>query len=202
MQPAVGIEFGIQNPSIRVVAVTAMGLQHDGSRAIAEQDAGRAVFPVEQPAHRLGTNDEDGLRLAGLDEIVCDRHPVDEAGAHGLNVEGCTAFHAQARLQSRGRCRKGFVGRGRGHDDQVEIVGVDLGVMQRVACGLQREVGCHLALGDDVALLDSGAFANPFVAGVDALGEFGVGEDGARQKRPAAHDVRADHEAAASGSTG
>ena len=52
--------------------------------------------------------------------------------------------------------------------------------------GFQREIGRRLAGSRDVALADAGALDDPFVAGVDALGQFGIGEDGLGQIRAAA----------------
>ena len=42
----------------------------------------------------------------------------------------------------------------------------------------KRQVGGLLALARDVALADAGALADPFVGGVDALGQIVIGDDG------------------------
>ena len=48
---AVGMELGRQD-----AAVGLLGAQHQRAGAVAEQHAGRAVVPVEQPAERLGAD--------------------------------------------------------------------------------------------------------------------------------------------------
>ena len=44
--------------------VSSSALQHDGTRAVAEQHAGAAIVPVEHARQRLGADDERGLRGA------------------------------------------------------------------------------------------------------------------------------------------
>ncbi len=83
---------------VGVVAPPSLALQHDRARAVAEQYACGTVFPVEQLAHGLRANQKDRLRLPRLDEIVGDRHAVDEARANRLHVERRAVLHAEPGL--------------------------------------------------------------------------------------------------------
>ena len=53
------------------------------------------------------------------------------------------------------------------HDDQVDVLDADAGILHRLAAGGRGEVGGVLALGGDVALPDAGALHDPLVGRVD-----------------------------------
>ena len=118
---------------------------------------------------------------AGLDERGRRRHPVGEAGARGVDVEGRGRRRracAGSTRRSRGSaCRRCSVA----HDDQVELLGRDPGASRALARGLEREVGRGLAVVGEAARLDAGPVADPLVAGVDEGLEPGVGDDAVRQ---------------------
>ena len=173
----------LRTPRIGQRARAFAGAQDHRAGAVAEQHAGRAVGPVHQPRHGLGADHQNRLRLPGLDEIVGHRQRIDEARAHRLHIEGSAARHAQPRLHARGGGGKGFVRRRRGADDEVEFVNADAGIGERRLGRLQRQIGRHLAIARDVAAADAGALDNPFVGGVDALGQFVIGDDIVRADR-------------------
>src|ERR1044072_2247760 len=79
---------------------------------------------------------------------------------------------------------------GRAHNDQVDRLGVDPGVGERRARGLQAEIGGELAGGRVVALAIAGALPDPLVRRVDLLGEVGVGDGALGQVAAAAEDDR------------
>ncbi len=56
--------------------------------AVAEEDAGGAVLPVEGAGQRLGADDQHMAGQTGADETDRRREPVHVAGAARLNVEG------------------------------------------------------------------------------------------------------------------
>ena len=68
--------------------LVARGLEHDGARAVAEEDAGAAVGVVGDAGQRFGAEDEDVAVAAGGDEVGGGLECVDEAGAGGGKVEG------------------------------------------------------------------------------------------------------------------
>ena len=65
-----------------------------------------------------------------------------------------------------------------------------MGIGERGARGVQRQVRGHLAGGRDMALADAGALHDPFVGGVDRTGEFVIAEDTAGQIAAAAEHNR------------
>src|SRR5579864_6308073 len=82
-------------------------LQHDGAGAVAEQDTGAAVVPVEDARKRLPPDHERTLEGAAAQEIVCGCKRKDEAGADRLQVERRTMVDSKPVLdRDRGR-RKG-----------------------------------------------------------------------------------------------
>src|SRR5580698_969118 len=199
VQTTIRIKFGVQHAAIGGPALAFARAQHNRTGAIAEQHAGRAIRPVHQTRHRFRADHEHGFRSAGLDEIVGRRDGEHEARAHRLHVEACAACHAETRLNTRGDGGKRFVGRRRGDDDQIEFARRNLRIGECGFRGFDGEIGCLLARLGDTALANAGALDDPFVARVDAFGEFGVGENGLRQIRAESDDLRTNngHEAAA-----
>ena len=82
-----------------------------------------------------------------------------------------------------------MVRRGRRHDDQVDLGGVDAGIGDRGLGRLEADDRGRLVIGSDVALADAGALDDPLVAGVDLLSEFGIGNDAGGQIGAATDDL-------------
>ena len=102
-------------------------LQHDRARAIAEQHAGRAVLPVEDPREHVGADHQHALVHAAQDELAAGRQSVHEAAAaprsdrtRRLACAPSAVLHQRGR---RGHVR--VVRRARRDDDQVEVVRLD-----------------------------------------------------------------------------
>ena len=108
VQPAVREQLGVEHALVGIVALAVIGLQHHRAGAVAEQHAGGAVGPVQQPAHAFGADQKNGAGLAAADEIVGHRQAIDEAGANRLHVEGGAVRHAQPRLHHWWRWRERF----------------------------------------------------------------------------------------------
>src|SRR3546814_11783356 len=83
---------------------------------------------------------------------------------------------------------KGLVRRRGRTDDEVDVAGPHAGLRHRLAGRGGAEVGGHLAVGGDVALVDAGALTDPLVGGIDPLGEIRIGDDLCRQVGPTARD--------------
>ncbi len=123
-------------------------------------------------------------KLPAFEEIIGRRHGEDEAGAHRLQIERRAMGDAEPGLhRHRGR-REGVVRRRGGEHDEVDVARLQPGILQRRAGGVEREVGGHLAIGGDAALLDAGALDDPFVGGVHHQREVGIGEDALGQIEP------------------
>ncbi len=199
VEAAVGENLGVQDAAIGAGALAFGGGDHDGAGAVAEEDAGAAVFPIEDARHGFGADDERGLGLAAADEIVGDGEAINEARADRLNVEGRAARHTEAGLNlGRGR-RESLVGRRRGDDDDVDIVGFHAGIIERASRGFKGEIGGGFAFARDMAALDAGARHDPGIGGVDHLGQIVIGENLVRQMGAAADNdgTRDGHETAA-----
>ena len=179
----------VRMPRSAGLARLLLRFQHDGAGAVAEQHAGAAVVPVENPRKGLGADHQRALEGAGAQEIVGGRQREDEARADRLQVEGRAMVDAERVLHRDRGGGKGVVRRrGRQHD-QVDRLRVDPGIGQRRARRIDRQMRGELALGGDVALPDAGALHDPLVGGVDPRRQFGIGQDLLRQIGAAAeHD--------------
>ncbi len=164
------------------------GRQHHRSGTVAEQHAGPAVVPVEDTGIDLGADDQCVPCLAGLDHEVGQPQPVDEAAAHGLNIERRTVPRAELVLKDARRRGKHHVRRGRRNHDEIDVGRRDLRRGKRLARGVKREIARLLGGRRDVPLPDAGSGANPFVARIDALGKLVVGEDLCREIAAGARD--------------
>ena len=65
-----------------------------------------------------------------------------------------------------------------------------MGIGERRARGMQREVGGQFAGGRDMAFADAGALHDPFVGGLHRLCQFVVAENSRRQIAAAAEHHR------------
>ena len=174
---AVGVELGREN-----AAFALLGAEHERAGAVAEQHAGRAVFPVEDPAEGLGADHQRLVRIARAEHRIGDRQRVEEAGADGVHVEGDAVGDAERRLDLGRRRREGLVGSRRGEDDEVDVGCGDAGMVERAARRIGGEAAGRLAIAGDIAVADAGALDDPLVGGVDALREFFVGDRRAGQR--------------------
>jgi hypothetical protein len=190
---AVGAQARDQDAAVLARAGKLLRLQDDGAGAVAEQHAGAAVLPVEDARERLGADHQRALEGAGLEQRVDGREPIDEAGAHRVQVERGALRDAEPGLHRHGTRRKRVVGRrGRQHD-QVDRVRLDMRGRERGARRLDGEIGGELPGGGDPALADAGALGDPLVRGVDRLGKLRIGEDALRQVTAAAEHDRTGH---------
>ena len=133
------------------------------------------------------------LERAGAQQAVGGRERVDEARADRLQIERRAMVDAEPGLHGHRGRGKGLVGRrGRQHD-QIDRLGVDLGMGERGARGMQAQVRGQFAGRGDAALVDAGALHDPLVGRVDGLRQLGIGENAARQIAAAAKDNGTDH---------
>jgi hypothetical protein len=84
-------------------------LEDDRAGAVAEQNAGRPVFPVEEAAERLRADHKGVIRHPALHHIVGDGERVEEAGADGGDVEGDTVVDAERGLDPSRAGGKGLI---------------------------------------------------------------------------------------------
>ena len=154
------------------------------------------VARSSQSRMRLNVSEPITERMIGhaaLHHIVGDGEGVEEAGADRLHVEGDAIVDAEHRLDA-GRARREGLVRGRGgEDDEADLAGLDARRRQRLPRRLGRQRRGRLAVAGDVARLDAGALDDPFVRGVDPLGELGIGHPPRGQRRSGAGDPRPPH---------
>src|SRR5262249_53861673 len=90
-----------------------------------------------------------------------------------------------------GAGRERIVGRRGGEHDEVDRLGIDLGVGERRLRRVGGQIGGQFARRSDAALVDAGALYDPIVGGVDLARQVGVGQDLRRQIAAAAENDRA-----------
>ena len=178
-----------------------LGLEHDGTGAIAEQYTGAAIVPIEDPRKRLGANHQRALEGAGSQEIVGGGKRKYKSRTDGLQVEGGAVVDSEPVLYGNGRGGKRIVGcRGR-KNDKINGLGVDAGIGQGGLRGPNCQMRGEFALGGDMALVNSGSLNDPFVGRVDPRRQFSVGQYLLRQVGTAAEHDRTgySHETASCG---
>ena len=168
---AIGTHDGRQE----AVAVRAI-LQDSGAPAIAEQDAGVAIFPIDDRGQFFGTDHEHGVVGAGHDELLGDFESVDEARAGGFEIERSRATRADFMLDEASRGRKRHVGRDGSDDDEIDLFSGDAGLFHGFQGGFRGDVGGEFVFGGQPAFFDAGAAGYPFIRSVDHFFEVGVGE--------------------------
>jgi hypothetical protein len=99
--------------------------------AIAEQDSGGAIRPVDDAAEQLHADDEHAPCPARSDELVRDGQPEQEARARRADVEGGNLACAQLVLESHRARRHRAVGGDRRRDDHVERRSAHAGGLER-----------------------------------------------------------------------
>ena len=94
---------------------------------------------------------------------------VDEAAAGGVEVDGGRAIEAEGVGDEARRGRGHHVGRDGRHEDEIEVLGLEVGVLEPPC---RRPAGQHarrLVAGRDASLLDAGPLDDPLVVGVASL---------------------------------
>jgi len=165
------------------------GAQHDRPGAVAKENAGRAILPVQQAAHGLGADDQGGGDAAGDDGLGGHAQGVDEAGAGRAQVKRAGGSRAQRVLDQAGRAGKDVLRRRCRHDDQVDLGGQHVGDLQRLARSGKAQGGGGIQLAGDAALPDAGAFPDPGVGCIDDGFQIVVGQHTLRKRLAPADDV-------------
>ena len=85
------------------------------------------------------------------------------AGAHGLHVERGAAADAELLLHDGGSGGELHIGRGRGHDNQINFGCIHPCGFQRVVRSGYGQVAAFFVVGGDMAGFDAGTGGNPLV---------------------------------------
>jgi hypothetical protein len=162
--------------------------QHHRAGAVAEQDAGTAILPVDDAGEGVRSDHQRPPRRPVRMKRSGDVHGVDEAGADRLHVEGGAAVTTQTMLQLSGDAGKNMIRRGGAQDDQIDSARLQPRRLQRSAGRLFGQIAGRLIGCGDMALLDSGALDDPVCRGVDQLFEIGVCQHFFRQVAAGSND--------------
>ena len=156
--------------------------QDNRARAVSEEDARRAVGPVEDARQALRADDERLLVGVEVDESARLLERVDEPRARRLQVEGARVDASEHVLHDAGRgWERGVVGRGGREDDEPYLLGRDLCHLERGLGGLSAHRGRGLAVFGNVPGVDARVRINPLVARVESGGNVVVRDDLRRQ---------------------
>ncbi len=156
------------------------GLEHDGAGAVAEEDASRAVVPIENARESLRTDHQGPSMRPRGEEFIGRRQREDESRTDRLQIEGDTTRHAESGLDLRRDGGKGVIG-GRGrNNDEVDVIGGKTGVGERRLRGAKAKRRGSFVLSRDVALPDAGALHDPGVGRVERFFEIGVAQNARR----------------------
>ena len=188
---AVGVEIEGED----ALAVVVGRAEHHGAGAVGEDDGGVATGgrDIHAGGLDLGADDEDVAELARPDPGVRDRERVDEPAALGADVDRGDGADAEPALQEDAVAGREVVGGRGGVDDGVEVAGAEARHLERPFGGAEREVGAGLALAHPVPLLDAGAGADPFVAGVHDLRQVVIRDDAVGHGETGAEKAGATH---------
>ncbi len=146
------------------------------ARAVAKQNGGVAVVPIDDARHDFGANHQNVAHRARRDELRGHDKPVNEARTRGFEVE-CRAVSTQSVLNEGGGGRELKIGRAGRDNDEIDVPGADFRVIERFSCGLKSDVCGRFIVSCDVTLTDSSAGANPFIAGFDDFFEVEIGQN-------------------------
>src|SRR5262249_56755634 len=105
-----------------------------------------------------------------------DQDEVYESGTSGTERERA-ATEAEALADKRARVGDRLFRSGGGHDEQVDGVGRDPGVLDRVRARVDGHRRGRVGRGRDVTLADAGPLDDPRVGRVDTPFEIGVREE-------------------------
>ena len=123
VEEALGGAVGVEVPP-EELAGAVHPLEHDGARAVGEEDGGVAVLPVGDAGQRVGADQRAPCPRPWRSARGPSDQPVDETGAGGVDVEGAAA-QAELGLHGRRGGRDRPVGRGRGEDERVDLARVE-----------------------------------------------------------------------------
>ena len=160
----------IQDP----FGVRGRGLDEYSAGAIAEENARGAVGVIENGSHYVTADDQCFLVGAAGDELRADGEGVEEAGAGGGKIKAPGIFRADAILDEAGGGGEKHVWSDGGDDDEADVVWADASGGENFAGSFGAEMGRGYSGVSVMALANSGACANPFVAGVDSLFEIEI----------------------------
>ena len=142
--------------------------QHNGSRAVPEQNAGSAVTPVHQAAQGICADQQHVFCLAAPDIQLAQFIHRKKSGAGSADIETGGTEGTDFILHKTGGIRKDALRRGGSDENQIQFCRTDPGIFQRSS----RRLYCHLGnrlLPGYVARTDSRPLPDPDIARIHHL---------------------------------
>ncbi len=150
----------------------------------------RAILPVEDAAEGLRADHQRAVVRAGADHRIGDLERIEEARADRRDVERDAIVDAEQRLHV--VALEGKVWSGVAVASTIRPI--SCGDLPAAASAARAAAVASVAVvspgAGDMAEADAGTLDDPFVAGVDGLGEFGVRDAARGQGRSGADDDR------------
>ncbi len=134
--------------------------------AIAEKDASGAIFPVHQTGKHFRPDDEDMLVHACFHQVRCQSYRINVARAAGGNIHGPGMLTAQFVLHHACRRRHHIIRRRSSYDNVVDVIRSYASRFHGGNRCLHTQIRCGLRAGSNMSCLDTGASANPLIAGI------------------------------------
>ena len=156
------------------------GLEEDRARAITEEDAGGAIGVIENGGHHVTADDQNFFVRAAGNELRADGEGVQEAGTGGGKIESPGIFRAEMILDEAGGGGEKHVRSYGGDDDHADVVRANAAGGEKFAGCFCAEMGGRHTWICVMPLANSGAGANPFVAGVHSLFQIEIGDHARR----------------------
>jgi hypothetical protein len=164
-----------QNAAIGGRALPFGCFEDDRTGAIAEENAGRAVVPVEDAGESLRPDHQHALGQTTTYIGVSSRDGINEAGADRLDIEGKAVAHAETVLDVHRGCGEGIVRRGCRADDEIDIGRRKPAILKRRTRRLLAERRRRFVIARNVTLTDASALDNPFIGSVHDVFHVAIG---------------------------
>ena len=149
-------------------------LQDGGAGAVAEEDAGVPVGPVDDAGKLVRADHKHCVVGAGGNVLTGCLDPEEEAGAGGRDVEADGVHRPDLGLHEAGGVREEHVRRAGRANDQVDGLHGDPCILDGGQCRLRSEIAGGLLGSGDATLPDAGARLDPLVTRLDQFLKIGV----------------------------
>src|SRR5690349_23706480 len=135
---------------------------------VAEQNAGRAILPVNDGAHFLGADDQRGFGRAGHDQTFSGAHRVEPASAGGADIERSSPRRTELGLDVDSSRRKKSIRCGGAENDDVDLSRMNASLLHRDLRCIGRHRAGRPTVASESALDDAATLEDPFMRRLDA----------------------------------
>src|SRR6516225_4362452 len=170
-----------------------LAIEDHRAGAVAEQHAGAAVGPIQNPRESLRSDHQGPRERAGPKQRVRRCQAINKTRAHCLQVKRGAMSDAKPSLNRNRTCRERIIGRGGSEYDQINRLGIDVSMRKRRFRRAYRHMRGTFARRCNSSVMDAGTLNDPVIGSVDLAGEFLVGKDLIGQIAAAANHHRAQH---------